>query len=71
MGPTESEVVSDLMDAQADLQTALGFVRLNMVHEHSVHPQYIEARLAKSLEGLHGLLSKFGVEMAKGTLDVA
>lgn len=61
-------LIEQIMDAQADLQTALGFLRLDardrLDLEHpGDHDDFIEDRLAKSLARLHLLLDRLGHPM--------
>lgn len=52
--------VDALIEAQADLQVALGFYRL----DHG-RGDLIEQRMTRALERLHALLATHGIIMAK------
>jgi hypothetical protein len=56
------KVVDGVIEAQADLQTALGMHRLN--RGAKAHHEYIESRLDASLQRLHDLLAELGHPMA-------
>ncbi len=65
------DIITQVMDAQADLQTALGFLRLDIQNMADLdvdmerHDSYIEDRMAKSLARLHQLLDQLGNPMYK------
>lgn len=65
--PSEEETAERLLSAQAELQTALGFHRLNMVMPDldlkSIDPKYIEMRMAACLSMLHSLMGDLGLPM--------
>lgn len=67
---TPEEITERLLNAQAELQTALGLQRLlndpdmAFLHEH-VDPKYIEMRLQACLSMLHSLMGDFGRPMFK------
>lgn len=56
-------IIDEIMDAQADLQTALGLFRLSMAEGYTDHDNYVEERLAKCLARLHRLLEQLGKPM--------
>jgi hypothetical protein len=62
-----NSVVDAVMDAQAELQTPLGFYRMyDPKYEHALPIEYddhIEDRLAKTLARLHALLAALGTPM--------
>jgi hypothetical protein len=62
-----NSVVDAVMDAQAELQTPLGFYRMyNPNYKHALPIEYdeeIEDRLAKALAQLHALLVALGTPM--------
>lgn len=58
-------ITDEIMDAQADLQTALGIYRLN-VQEKITNPKFnghVEDRMARCLARLHRLLDQLGKPM--------
>jgi hypothetical protein len=63
--PTPAENIDldeEILEAQADLQTALGFFRLGSIEERG-NSEAIEDRLNKSLARLHRLLERLGRSM--------
>lgn len=62
----EANTIAGLMDAQAELQTAIGFFRLREAPDPPavLTASLIEERLIDTLDQLHGLLAGLGVEMA-------
>jgi len=63
------ETITDaLLNAQAELQTALGMYRLDMdanFESSVIDPEYIEMRLAACLSMLHSLMGNLGRPMFK------
>lgn len=62
---TNSEIVETLVNAQAELQTALGIYRMG--HERRDFDPYIESRMQASLAMQHELLGKLGRPMYRPT----
>ena len=63
--PRDSEIVRQLLDAQAELQTALGIYRMGS--ERRDFDPYVESRMQASLAMLHALLADLGRPMAQPT----
>lgn len=61
--PSEDETRERLLQAQAELQTALGFHRLGMAGHQGIDPKYIEMRMAACLSMLHSLMGDLGLPM--------
>jgi hypothetical protein len=57
-------IVEEIMEAQADLQTAIGFHRLWLKGKKDHDYTIIERRMEASLDRLHKLLADHGVHMA-------
>lgn len=61
---SHDEIVAAVMDAQAELQTPLGWLRLGMDPKYpDADLKLIEDRLTKTLARLHGLLDALGDPM--------
>ena len=65
--PEIEEIAERILQAQAELQTALGFHRLDMAGHEGTDPEYIEMRLQACLSMLHMLMSDLGRPMFKPT----
>lgn len=67
--PKQEDVTERLLNAQAELQTALGFHRLAMAYPDNelgltnTDPAYIEMRMAACLAMLHSLMGDLGLPM--------
>ena len=62
-GPSRDEIIEEIMIAQADLQTALGVLRLSKKLPTAQDREMIEDRLARSLARSHALLRDLGNPM--------
>lgn len=56
-------ILEEILEAQADLQTGLGFFRLDARDEPRGHDDLIEERLGRSLARTHRLLEHLGRAM--------
>lgn len=60
-----SQIIEDLVNSQAELQTALGIYRMG--RDGRVFDPYVESRMQASLAMQHAMLADLGHQMAHPT----